>query len=375
MLRASVVTEPDGAAVARDAWDALAVAAGRPYCAPAWMLAWWRHLAPPDARLRIVLVHDGEALVGVVPMFLQSASARVAELRMLTAGFTCRVEPLAVPGREADVARSAATALAAQAPDALVLEGLPGDSPWPRLLAEGWPGRGAWRHDDFSMALPMALPAGDGAAWLASRRKGFRKESGRIMRRIEEAGGTVRRAQPAELQSAVEAAVRLYRARWIERGGGTRTSDAVTAMLLEAGAGLVHAGRFDVWLLEGPEGAVGAELFVRAGPESAAWGGGFLPGWARFAPSITLMLAAMREGADEGVERVDLGEGEQPYKQRFTDELQRLRWTTLFPRGRRYPLVRARALPRHARWWARERARGLPPGLRERVRALRRRLP
>ena len=373
MLTASVVTDPDGVADAVGAWDALAVAAGRPYCAPAWMLAWWRHLAPEDARLRIVLVRDGDALVGVLPLYLQSASARVAELRLLTAGFTCRVEPLADPGREAEVARSAAAALADQPPDALVLEGLPGDSPWPRLLAEAWPGRGAWRHDDFSMTLPMAVPAADGTAWMASRRRGFRKETGRIRRRIEEAGGAVERAEPAQLPAAVDAALRLYRARWAHRGGGARTSDAVTAMLLDAGAALAGSGRFDVWLLRGPEGPVGAEVFVRAGAESAAWGGGFVAEWARFAPSVTLMLAAMCQGADEGVERVDLGEGEQPYKQRFTDEVQLLRWTTLFPRGRRYPLVRARALPRHFRWWARGRARRLPPGVAERLKGLRRR--
>jgi CelD/BcsL family acetyltransferase involved in cellulose biosynthesis len=374
MLTARVVTDPARAAEAAGPWDALAVAAGRPYCAPAWMLAWWRHMAPADARLRVVLVHDGDELAGVLPLQLASERARVPELRMLTAGFTARVEPLAAAGREAEVARSAAAALARLDPGALVLEGLPGGSPWPELLTAAWPGRGAWLHEDFTMSIPLARPGTGGAeAWMKGRSRNFRKESGRVLRRIEEAGGAIRRTDGADAR-AVDAALRMYRARWEDRGGGARTGDAATAMLRDAGAELAAGGRCDIWLLEAGEETVGAEVFVRAGAESAAWGGGFLPEWARFAPSVTLMLEAIRHGADEGVERVDLGEGEQPYKRRFTDDVELLRWTTLFPRGRHYARARARVLPRHVRWWARVRAERLPPGVQDRLRALQDRL-
>src|SRR5271156_4906515 len=45
-----------------DAWDALAVTHGRPFCAPAWMLAWWSQARTGDARLRVVLVSDEHGL-------------------------------------------------------------------------------------------------------------------------------------------------------------------------------------------------------------------------------------------------------------------------------------------------------------------------
>ena len=48
-------------------WDELAVEAGRPYCTPAWQLAWWRHAAPANALLRAIVVRDGDAVIGIAP--------------------------------------------------------------------------------------------------------------------------------------------------------------------------------------------------------------------------------------------------------------------------------------------------------------------
>jgi CelD/BcsL family acetyltransferase involved in cellulose biosynthesis len=196
---------------------------------------------------------------------------------------------------------------------------------------------------------------------MARRSKGFRKEARRIGRRIADEGGVIRLAAPEELDRAVPALLRLYRARWTPRGGSARTSEAVQDMVLEAGGMLAGAGRFAIWLLEIDSEPVGAELFVRAGEESAAWGGGFVPEHARLAPSIMLMLAAVEHGARRGVHRFDLGEGAQSYKLKFADRDAGAEWATLYPRGPYYPRARLTALPRHARWWARERLRGLPP--------------
>src|ERR1700722_17164226 len=38
--------------------------------APAWALAWLRHLAPRDAQARVIAVRDGDTLVGLAPLFL-----------------------------------------------------------------------------------------------------------------------------------------------------------------------------------------------------------------------------------------------------------------------------------------------------------------
>jgi CelD/BcsL family acetyltransferase involved in cellulose biosynthesis len=377
MLSAGVVGEDARIDEAFAAWDELAVAAGRPYCAPAWMLAWWRHLRPHGSALRLVLVHDGPALVGVLPCFVQDAGARAPVLRLLCAGFTARAEPLAVPGREPEVAVAAAVALAGlpDAPGMLALEGLPAGSPWPRLLQEGWPNRGgAGRHRDFAMPAPMVdLGSGDYDAWLSRRSGNFRSKARRVAKRIAAEGATVRPAEVGELEAAAAALMEGYRARWDPRGGSERTTDAVRRAVIDAGRALGPQGRLDIWLLEAEGRPLGAQLFVRAGEESAHWGGGFLPEASHLAPGITLMLAGVEHAARSGVRRVDLGEGAQPHKLQFADRDAGLEWSTLFPRGRHYPAVRARAVPRRLRWWARDRFRRLPSGVQQRVkRAVRR---
>ena len=50
-------------------WDRLAVARRQPYSAPAWMLAWWRNVAPPGAALSVVVVREGDEAIGVAPFY------------------------------------------------------------------------------------------------------------------------------------------------------------------------------------------------------------------------------------------------------------------------------------------------------------------
>src|SRR5207237_381865 len=79
-------------------------ASRRPYCAPAWMLAWWRHAAPRRAALRVILVRRGDELLGVAPFFVDRGYGGLARYRFLAAGTSMRVEPLACPGAEGAVA-------------------------------------------------------------------------------------------------------------------------------------------------------------------------------------------------------------------------------------------------------------------------------
>src|SRR5215213_9814211 len=99
-LRTLVVEQPEELAPYVEAWDELAAAAGRPFCAPAWMLAWWREGRRGDARLRVVLaLDDADELVGVGPFFAQVGRLGLAEYRLLGAGFSHRVGLLARDGR------------------------------------------------------------------------------------------------------------------------------------------------------------------------------------------------------------------------------------------------------------------------------------
>jgi CelD/BcsL family acetyltransferase involved in cellulose biosynthesis len=371
-MRAVIATSLDELVEHVPAWDALAVRCGLPYCAPAWMLAWWRALAPAGSELRVVLVLDGDRLAAVLPFHRAGPPARLRVWRHLCAGFCTRIGPVVAPGSEREAAAAAARAIAGpDAPDVLALEGLPAASPWPALLRDAWPGRlPPLLHRDLFMPAPAAVLDGGYEAWLARRRGGVRRDTLRRRRRLEEHGMTIRRAGSDELEAGVAALCRTYRARWDDRGGSDRLAPGLEAMLVAAGSEL--GDRFDLWLLERDGAVLAAHLFVAAGTELSAWGGGFEPECARYAPTVVLRLAAIERAATVGIARLEFGEGTQPDKVSFADEEIGVEWVTLLPRTRRYPLARARLLPKHARRRLLDAAHRLPPPLRERLRRIRR---
>jgi len=371
-LRPLVVERPEQLAPYVEAWDALAAEAGRPFCAPAWMLAWWREGRSGDARLRVVLALDADGkLVGVGPFFAQVGPLRLAEYRLLGAGFCHRIGPLARAGHERAVAAAIATGLAAAspAPASVVFEGIDASDPWPELVADGWvAARGGRRprlRTDVTMDAPSIELDADYEAWMARRERKFRKEARRVARRLEEEGVHSRLTnEPA----AIEALLRLHHARWQERGGSS-VGDEAQRVAIEASRLLDDEQRLAIALLEGPDGPIAAELVLRAGDAVVFWTGGFDPAWAKHAPGTQAMLLALESAAAGGVREADLGGGAHDYKWRMSDGNRPLAWRTLFPLGRRYPLIRLRLAPKHVRFAARGWARRLPE---ERQRQLRR---
>lgn len=369
-MRARLVGHADELAEHLPAWDALAVADGLPYCAPGWMLAWWRERAPAGSALRIVLVSDGAELVAVLPCFRQGPPARVRVWRTLGAGFVTRIGPVCRPGREAEAAAAAATVLAGRGgPHILAFEGMPAGGRWPALLSSAWPSRPRPAVvRESSMPAPTADLAEGYETWLARRDAGTRRETRRRRRRLEERGAVVRRAGGDELPSAVAALVDNYRARWESRGGSDRLAEGLEPLLMAAGEALGE--RFHLWLLEHDGEAVAAHLYVAAGLELSAWGGGFQADWGRYAPTLALRMAAVEHAAAQGLTRVEFGEGAQPEKLRFTDGELMLEWVTLIPRRRGYPLALLERAPRSARRRARRLVRRLPVQRQAQVRRL-----
>src|ERR1700709_1965513 len=103
MLDAQVIDRLEDAEALADDLDALAQDCPLPLCAPGWMLAWWRHVAPRSGLLRIIAVRDGSQLIGLAPWFIGGAEGR-RDLRFLGAQLSDRVDVLCRDGRERAVA-------------------------------------------------------------------------------------------------------------------------------------------------------------------------------------------------------------------------------------------------------------------------------
>jgi CelD/BcsL family acetyltransferase involved in cellulose biosynthesis len=354
------------------AWDELACACALPYCAPGWMLSWWRHKAPPGAELRVIVVEDGPRLAGIFPFYATPPGSFLREWRLLSAGVCTRIGPLANPGDEEPVAAAAAQCLARTVlPDVIAFEGLPESARWPAMIRANWPNarRPAHRRE-FTMVTPVTSVADGFDAWLARRGKTVKRTL--VKRRdAERQGFTIRLSVPDERESAVADLLRLYRARRAHDGFSERISAGVEEMLVDVGRAL--GDRFQLWLLERESLAYAAYLMMAAGGETTAWGGGFDPEVARLSPLYVLRAAGVEHAAATGAARVEFGEGTGSHKTPFADSAVGVVWETLLPRGRRYPLVRARLLPKHSRLAVRKLARRLPVGVQERLRSVKRR--
>jgi CelD/BcsL family acetyltransferase involved in cellulose biosynthesis len=332
-------------------WDELAIACARPYCAPGWAMAWWRNAAPEGSVLRVVLVSEGGELVGVAPMFAERAGGGW-HYRMLTAPICSRTAPLALPGRETEVAEAICRGLAAADPRPAVLrlEGVEQGSDWPALLTEGWPGRGAVLLDDFTNVAPtLGLTGHDFEAWFASKSSNFRSNMRRNRRQIDKAGARSYASSRPDLERDLAEFMRLHHARMDPKGGSDALLPGVGRMLAEAGADLEPKGRFRLWTIEVEDAVISAHLFVEAGGELVYWLGGIDDDWANRRPGLLAILAAIEDGMGRGEARLDLGPGDWSYKYRFSDGEDVLEWKTLVPRGPAYSRVRLRRLPKRLR--------------------------
>lgn len=173
-------------------WDALAVGCGAPTSCPAWMLAWWRHLAPSSAALRLISVRRDGELIGVLPFYVDLASRSTERVyRLLADDFSPRVMPVGRPDCIWETAQAAAELLGRPElrPDRIELGPTPADTPWPVALRERWPEaiRPFAYRAELLMAPTIWLKHRSFDDWLAERGARFRANLRRYRRLFDEA--------------------------------------------------------------------------------------------------------------------------------------------------------------------------------------------
>jgi CelD/BcsL family acetyltransferase involved in cellulose biosynthesis len=359
-LSSRVCESPDELGACREEWDALAVASGQPFAAPAWVLAWWRNLRPERARLRLVLVREKSRLVGLVPLFA------IGRSHYTLGGGLAPVEPLSRPGLAQEVARAAAGALAERRPTMIELEAHGSSPSWAALLGEAWPGRGArcWLRSE---AVVPRVDLGDGFDdWMSSRSASFRREIRRKQRKLREAGGAFRFATAQSIERDVSTFLRLHRRRLTATSGETSLGDeGIERFLVDAGEDLLDSGRFRLLCLDLEGKTIATQLLLVAGREVSAWNSGFDEAFAQHSPSIQCIVEGLRDAADRGGRTMSLGQGAHDYKFRFADQRDRLETYVLAPRDLAYPLTRMRLAPAQLRY---QLSRRISPRLKRRLR-------
>jgi CelD/BcsL family acetyltransferase involved in cellulose biosynthesis len=374
MLDVDIIDDLDEARALAPAWDELAVRQALPMCAPGWMLAWWRHLAPPEALLRLLAVYDDGELLALAPWFVTERDGERTDMRFLGVEYSDRVDVLCAAGREQEVAPALRHALKGlePRPDLIAFEAVPIGSRWTRRLAGGWEGRlrlGRYRTS-ARPAPTVALPGAQPEQWLAARSRNFRGQMGRARRQLEKLGGRVRQiVEPGEVGGALDALLSLHAGRWEERAPSHLVRPGVGELLHEAAAEL-GPDRLRLWAAEIKGELISVQLFHAAGGEIKYWNGGWLEEHAHLKPTMLTILAALEDGIARGERRLDLGAGTHAYKLRFADGDDPLSWGGLVVHNRRWPLTAVELAPAVLRERGKVLVRGLPEPLASRAEAL-----
>ena len=372
-LSARLITDIEELAGLSEPWRELAHACSCPAALPGWQLAWWRHLAPEGAALRAVAVFgDDDRLVGLAPFFVNPG--RRVDYRLLGAGITRRMRPLARPDFEIVVARETAGELAraTPAPDLVAFEGVDSTPSWSQLFSGVWSGHfKPWRYVSSTHPGP-AIDATDGdyEAWLSSRSHNLRRQLRVAQRRADEIGA---RITPVASKQACERALldfrRLHLARWEHRGGSAFEENAFE-MIGEAARVLVPANEMRIFTLETAQDTLAVLLALVAGRYVLLFSYGFDEAYAQISPIHLTTLAVVEDAFKRRDRRIDFGGGSERHKQRFANSDTPVSWEGLVIRSRRYLLTRMRLAPDQAHWLVARIGRRLSPAWRWRIKRL-----
>jgi CelD/BcsL family acetyltransferase involved in cellulose biosynthesis len=381
MSDAQLLTDLEQADDLAPEWDALAVAASKPLAAPAWVLAWWRHVAAPDMRARVVLVRDGGRLIGVAPFYVASTRLGVAEHRLMADDFGVCMEPLALPGREWDVAEAIARTLSQAIPRAALLSFGPMAvaSHWTSALQATWEGpvRSLVRRRRVEGAPVILLREPSFDDWLATLSSKLRRDLRRSERLFEEAGGTTRWSDASTLRADAEAFARLHGHRWDGRGWSrlSELGERLPDWLEELGTSLISQRRLGLCVLEVEGKAVCVDLHLSAGEEAIGVNVGWDEEYARLAPAKLALLRVVRAAYEKECRRLSLGNGNLKNKLRMANGNDPVAWSSVIPPSPRFVQAYATILPALAKVQARELlTRALPQQWYERVKAAGQRL-
>jgi CelD/BcsL family acetyltransferase involved in cellulose biosynthesis len=339
---------PDLAA-AREDWERLGPETGSPFSSWEWADAWWRHMSPPGEQT-LLAARDGHGrTVAILPLYVRRRGP-LRILRFIGHGPADQIMPISLP----DDREHAAAALRLALDDGVgrwnvaVLERLPGEQDWPRLL-----GAPAARREPSPVLEAEGM---DFEAWLKSRSKNFRDQIRGRERKLARKHELAFRLteDPERLDADFDELVRLHQLRF---GETSRAFDPPRDTFhREFARAALDRGFLRLWTLELDGRAAAAWLGYRMGGTEWYYQSGRDPDLERESVGFVLMAHTIRAALDDGMSAYRLLLGDESYKDRFANADHGLD-----------TIVVSRGLGRAAQLAARA-AESAPPPLRTRIR-------
>lgn len=295
-------------------WDALADrVSATPFVRPGWVRAWAGAFAP--RRMEILAARRDGRLAGVLPV----VRGGLGGARSATNAHTPHFDVL---GEDPAVVRRLVDELYAGRPPSVTLAYL---DPAQASCAAALAGAHAARYRIAARTMlrsPYVVVDGDHEAYLRSRRRSFLADLRRRRRRLAERGEVTFEASDAahasepmldELLALEAAGWKAVRGTAIAARGSTRRFYAG----ITAWAGARSMARLLVLRLDGR--ALAALLGVQADGVHYLLKGGFDPAYARYSPGQLVLAETIARAFADGLWRVELGGGADPYKLQWAD--------------------------------------------------------
>jgi CelD/BcsL family acetyltransferase involved in cellulose biosynthesis len=290
----------------RHDWNALAHHAENVFGTWEWASVWWRHFGGNGGPLW-TRCRDGEgATYAVLPVYLTRRNG-VSLVRFAGHGPADELGPLCA---QAD--RPAAAAAFQR-----VLDDVRADVFLGEALRSEWP-----EHLDATVRAtqPSPIIQLDGCTWddFLSRRSGnFRRQLRRHERELEAHGLRYRLCEDRDrLDRDLDVLLALHSDRW----GGDSEFTRRTAFHREFATVAFERGWLRLWFLELNGAPAAAWYGLRFGAVDSYYQAGRDPTWDRHAVGLTLLAHSVREAIADGMREYRLGRGDEPFKQRFTDD-------------------------------------------------------
>jgi CelD/BcsL family acetyltransferase involved in cellulose biosynthesis len=343
-LRLAVVTDAGELAKLRNEWSAAATDDPTPnvYLTWEWVHTWWRHFSQGN-DLHVIVVRDSEGIVAIAPFQRSRLGIGPWATHVLQ-----RISPEAgdyggvvLVRRHAEavglIVDDLEQALRDRWVDVVVISRLLDDDPFLSSLREALAGR--------SGSLVVSEAELDGACLFTDVRDGFQlatqAKKHRIARRLQRLGeehGSVDFDYHSgdDLDDGLSRLLELHARRWAGRESDVRglLADPVReAFLVEAVRALDGQGWVRLLTLTAGGRLVAAELDFEYRRRLFMFKGAFDPGHGSYGPGQLLFHRVIEDGLAAGVEVVDWGRGDQPYKRRWANGERRQVAVTLTTRS------------------------------------------
>ena len=280
------------------------------FATPQFQSAWWSAF-DGDAQLDLRAVHDGDDLIGVLPLMQHEGA-----VRLIGDPDVCDyMDILALPGRETDVLGAFLDHLDTAAVTDIELAGLPQDSCSLTLLPQAAASRGWDVQAEPEAVCPVIQLAPNWDAYLEAIKTRHRREVRRKMRNLLDGGAKVALESLDETDAIRQALPHFLHLMASSRGDKAAfLTDQMSTFFHAIVDRMAPAGLLRLYFFHVDGKRVAAVLCFLADGELQMYNSGYDPQLKELSVGLASKVFIVRDAIERGLDRVNFLRGDEAYK-------------------------------------------------------------